>query len=98
MGQLTPVDQRHVLFHKTSCSTIKAEGGHFARAAIAQGLAGHRLTGGAQLQAFLHHLTTFFFFKPIKQSLSQLMRFLSFVLPILFPIPLERGERATVWR
>ena len=34
---------------------------------------------------------------PIKLSLSQPMSFLTFTLPILFPIPLVGNEQAAVW-
>ena len=69
--------------HTISCSAIKLRG-RFSKAAIAQGLAGHRSAGGE------HHL---WFFPPSlnKLSLPQSMSFLIFALPESPPHPLGKG-------
>lgn len=46
LGQQTPMDDRDIPLHTVSCTTIKLPwGGCLAGAAIAQGLAGHKLIG-----------------------------------------------------
>lgn len=66
------------------CSAKKVGGGKLARAAVAQGLAGHCLAGGQQMLILHYFSWNFVIVLLIKLSLSLLMGFLTSALLILF--------------